>query len=59
MLFSHDQQMHSSLVKKYPGIGLNLMLVKQVIEAQGGIVGALNVDDSSCIFHALFCSDNA
>jgi signal transduction histidine kinase len=50
-LFQQDEQAYTTVLSKYPGLGFNLMLIKQIVEAQGGKMG-VKLAKKGCIFYA-------
>jgi PAS domain S-box-containing protein len=51
-LFTSFQQLESGMGKRHQGTGLGLALTKQIVEAQGGRVGATSVLGQGSIFFA-------
>lgn len=51
-LFLQESYTYSEVLKKYPGIGFNLMLIKQIVEAQGGKMG-VKLAKKGCVFNAI------
>jgi signal transduction histidine kinase len=51
-LFVEFQQLDGSTAKQYPGTGLGLALVKQVVEAMGGSVGVRSAPGKGSVFFA-------
>jgi len=52
-LFTAFHQLDSGLSKNYPGTGMGLALVRRIVEAQGGRVGARSEPGKGSTFHAI------
>jgi len=52
-LFVEFEQLEAGAAKKHGGTGLGLALVKRLIEAQGGTVGARSTVGEGSVFHAV------
>jgi K+-sensing histidine kinase KdpD len=49
-LLSDHTQANSNLIKRHPGLGINLTLVKKIVSSQQGQIKIMNSNQASCIF---------